>query len=300
MAKSRGNSIRMKNDELCSSFSIHIFAPRIKKVSKKAVIALCLAILLPVVSYFIVKGVSSDAIIMPRHYFPEFTTDTIIEGKRVSDTTWHQLQNITLVNQLGDTVSLDSLRGKIVVADFFFTRCPTICPYLTRNMQHLQNALKLNDLKRPVDSAFVHFVSFSVDPERDSVEVLRRYATRFGVNDDLWWLLTGPKKTIYDFALHEIKLGLQDGEGIDSNFVHSSKFVLIDKKGVVRGFYNGLDTAKLSELSRDIGLLQLEKDRSKPSEIFRQLKALWPVYIAVIASVIIFVWITRRSRLQPK
>jgi protein SCO1 len=267
-------------------------------VSKKAVIALCLAILLPVVSYFIVKGVSSDAVKMPPHYFPEYTTDTVIEGKRVTDTVWHQLADITLVNQLGDSVSLHDLRGKIVVADYFFSRCPTICPRLTRNMHHLQNALKLTDLKR-ADSQFIHFISFTVDPQHDSVEVLRRYATRFGVNDDMWWLLTGPKKTIYDFALKELMLGLQDKE-VDSGFVHSTRFVLIDKKGTVRGFYDGLDTARLSDLSRDIGLLQLEKDRSKPSQLFIKLKALWPVYIAVIISVIIFVWITRRSRLHLK
>jgi len=271
------------------------FAPQIKILNPKAIIALCIAILIPVVSYLIVKGASESAVKMPRRYFPEYTTDTVIEGKRVTDTVWHQLGNITLVNQIGDTVSLHDLRGKIVVADFFFTHCPTICPYLTRNMSHLQNALKLRELTRPVDTSFVHFLSFSVDPVRDSVEVLRKYATRYGVNDDLWWLMTGPRKDIYDFALNEVKLGLQDGEGVDSNFVHTSKFVLIDKKGVVRGYYNGLDTASLSDLTRDIGLLQLEKDRSKPSTLFAQLKALWPVYIAVIISLIVFVWIARRK-----
>lgn len=216
----------------------HFFPfPRIfaTSMSKKAVIALCITILLPVISYLVVKTVSEDAVKMPRRYFPENITETIVDGKRVSDTVWHQLNNITLVNQMGDTVSLNDLRGKIVVADFFFTRCPTICPYLTRNMAHIQNALKLRDITRPVDTSFVHFVSFSVDPERDTVEALQRYATKFGVNDDLWWMLTGPKKAIYDFALEEVKLGLQDGEGIDTSFVHTSKFVLIDKKGVVRG-----------------------------------------------------------------
>jgi protein SCO1/2 len=274
------------------------FAPQIKKLSKKALIALSLAILLPVVSYFIVKNASSNAVKMPPHYFPEYTTDTVIDGKRVTDTVWHQLGNITLVNQQGDTVSLDSLRGKIVVAGFFFTRCPTICPRLTANMKHLQDALKVTDLRR-VDTAFVHFISFSVDPQYDSVEVLRKYATRFGVNDDMWWMLTGPKKTIYDFALNEMMMGLQDNE-VDTGFMHPKTFTLIDKKGYVRGFYDGLDTTELSDLSRDIGLLELEKDRSKPSPLFMQLKALWPVYIAVIISVIIFVWITRRSRPQIK
>ncbi len=263
-------------------------------MSKKAVIALCLAILVPVISYFIVNEASRDAVKMPRHYFPEYTTDTIIEGKRVTDTVWHQLANITLTNQLGDKVSLHDLRGKIVVADFFFTRCPTICPHLTHNMKKLQDALKMKEVTKPVDTSFVHFLSFSVDPERDSAEALLQYANRFGVNDDMWWLLTGPKKTIYDFALNEVKLGLVDGEGVDSNFVHTNKFILIDKRGIVRGYYNGLDTAVLVDLSKDIGLLQLEKTEKKPSKIFAQLKALWPIYIAVIVSVIIFVWITRR------
>lgn len=269
-------------------------------MSSKAVIALCLVILLPVISYFIVNTASLNTIKMPRRYYPAYTTDTVIEGKRVTDTVWSQVQNVTLINQLGDSVSLDNLRGKIVVADFFFTRCPTICPYLTRNMSRLQNSIKMKEVTRPVDTSFVHFLSFSVDPERDSVEVLKRYATKYGVNDDLWWLLTGPKKTIYDFALNEVKLGLQDGEGIDSNFVHTNRFVLIDKKGVIRGYYNGLDTAAVNDLARDIGLLQLEKDKSKPSVLFAKLKALWPVYIAVIVCLVVFVFITRRSRVIPK
>lgn len=264
-------------------------------MNSKAVLALCIAILVPLVSYFILKAASENVVQMPRRYFPEYTTDTIIEGKRVTDTVWHQVANVRLINQMGDTVSLDTLRGKIVVADFFFTHCPTICPYLTRNMARLQNSIKLREVTDPVDTSFVHFLSFSVDPERDTVERLQRYATQFGVNDDLWWLLTGPKKTIYDFALKEVKLGLQDGGTVDSNFVHTSRFVLIDKKGVVRGYYNGLDTTSLAQLSRDIGLLQLEKDNSKPSPIFAKLKALWPVYIAVIVSLIVFVWFTKRK-----
>jgi protein SCO1/2 len=283
-------NFNIQNSPICPTF-----APQ---MSKKAVIALCLAILLPVVSYFIVDAVSKDAVIMPRHYFPEYTIDTVIEGRRVTDTVWHQLGDVRLVNHLGDSVSMLDLRGKIVVADFFFSRCPTICPRLTRNMQQLQNSLKLKDVRRS-DTPFIHFISFSVDPQHDTVEVLRKYATRYGVNDDLWWLLTGPKKTIYDYAINEMKMGLVEAE-VDTGFIHPTKFTLIDKKGYVRGFYNGLDTAEMAYLARDIGLLQLEKDHSQPSKIFQQLKALWPVYIAVILSVIIFVWFTRRSRPQIK
>jgi protein SCO1 len=265
-------------------------------VSKKAVLALCLAILLPVVSYYIVKGVSRDAIRMPRHYFPDSIKDSVVNGKKVSDTIWHQVANITLTNQLGDKISLDDLRGKIVVMDFFFTRCPSICPYLTRNMKTLQDALKQRDVTSPVDTSFVQFLSLSVDPFRDSVSVLKKYSDRFGVNPDLWWLLTGSKKTIYDFALNELKLGLQDGYGVDSNFIHTGQFTLLDKKGVVRGYYNGLDSSDLSTLTKDITLLMLEKDKNEPSALFQQMKAIWPIYIAVIIGVILFVWLTRKSR----
>jgi protein SCO1/2 len=271
-----------------------------KPVSQKALLALCIAILLPVISYFIVKGVSGDVIHMPRHYYPDEIIDVVKDGKRVNDTVWHKVANVTLVNQLGDSVSLQKLRGKIVVADFFFTHCPSICPYLTRNMKGLQDALKMKDITKRVDTSFVQFLSFSVDPERDSVAQLKKYADHFGVNSDVWWLLTGPKKTIYDFALNEVKLGLQDGEGVDSNFIHTEKFVVLDKKGQVRGYYNGLDTASLSHLAEDITLLMLEKEKGEPSPVLAQLKSLWPIYIAVIIAVVLFVWITRKPSKEPK
>jgi protein SCO1/2 len=269
-------------------------------VSQKALLALCIAILLPLVSYFIVKGVSRDAIHMPAHYYFEDTIDSVKNGKLVTDTIWHQAANITLKNQLGETVSLKDLRGKIVVADFFFTHCPSICPFLTKNMKGLQDALKMKDVTKRVDTSFVQFLSFSVDPERDSVAQLKKYADRFGVNSDVWWMLTGPKKTIYDFALNEVKLGLQDGEGVDSNFIHTQKFVVLDRKGIVRGYYDGLDTLALSKLAEDITLLMLEKDKNEPSPVLAQLKSLWPIYIAVIVAVVLFFWITRRPANEPK
>jgi protein SCO1/2 len=237
-------------------------------VTKKALLALCIAALLPVASYLIVKKVSENAVIMPKRFFADSVTNKIIDGKNVSDSVWHRVSNIRLVNQLGDSVALEDVGGKIIIADFFFTRCPSICPYLTRNMKGLQNAMRMKDFGKKFDSSFVQFISFSVDPERDSVEALKKYADKYGVNHDTWWFLTGPKKTIYDFALNELKLGLQDGAGIDSNFIHTSKFVLLDKERIVRGYYNGLDSADLSKLAEDLTILMLEKDRKKKTSIF--------------------------------
>jgi protein SCO1/2 len=237
-------------------------------VSKKALLALCIAALLPIVSYFIVKKASEKAVVIPPRYFVDTVYNSVVNGKTVSDTVWHSVANIELVNQLGDTVSLDDIQGSIIIADFFFTRCPTICPTLTKNMKGLQDALKMKDFRRKIDVSYVRFLSFSVDPERDSVDVLKAYADKYAVNHDSWWFLTGPKKTIYDFAFNEMKLGTQDGKGVDSNFIHSSKFVLLDRERVVRGYYNGLDTASLSKLAEDLTILMLEKDKKRKRKFF--------------------------------
>jgi protein SCO1/2 len=237
-------------------------------VSRKSLLALCIAALVPLVSYLLVSGFSAGAIVMPQRYYPDTVITKVVNGKSIIDTVWHKVMDITLKNQLGEDVSLNELKGKIIVADFFFTRCPSICPFLTRNMLGLQNALKMRDPTKRVDTSFVHFLSFSVDPERDSVPELKKYADKYGVNPDVWWLLTGPKKKIYDFAFNELKLGIQDGNDIDSNFLHTERFVLLDKQRVVRGYYNGLDTASLSRLAEDLTILMLEKDKKNRSKFF--------------------------------
>ncbi|HRE52920.1 MAG TPA: SCO family protein [Flavitalea sp.] len=237
-------------------------------MSRKAILALCLVVLVPVIGYLLVSKASKDAVIMPPRYFADTVINKVVNGKSVSDTVWHSLKNISLVNQLGDPVSLDDLKGNIIVANFFFTRCPSICPTLTKNMKGLQDALKMRDPRRQIDVNFVHFLSFSVDSERDSAAALKKYADKYGVNSDVWWLLTGPKKTIYDFAFEELKLGIQDGEGIDANFLHTDKFVLIDKERVVRGYYSGLDTNELSKLAEDLTIIMLEKDKKKKRKLF--------------------------------
>jgi len=259
-------------------------------------LALCIAILLPLVSYFILKYYSDDAAIMPRRYYEDSVVTKLVNGKETSDTVWHKVRNIELTNQLGNTVSLDSLHGKVIVADFFFTHCPSICPYLTRNMKRLQDGLKLKDEMKRVDTTFVQFLSFSVDPDRDSAAALKNYGDRFGVNSDVWWLLTGRKKSIYDFALNELKLGLQDGGSADADFIHSQKMVLLDKERVVRGYYDGLDTAEMARMGNDIVLLMLEKDKHKKSDVLVELKKIWPIFIVALLAVIIFMLINRKPK----
>ena len=239
-------------------------------MNKKALVALSIAILLPLVSYFLVKYYSDDAVIMPARYYADSVVTKITDGKETTDTAWHKVDNISLTNQMGQRVSLSDLKDKVIVADFFFTRCPSICPTLTKNMKKLQDALKIKDELRAIDSSFIQFISFTVDPERDSVKVLKKYADKYGVNPDIWWMLTGPKKTIYDFAINELKLGLTDGGTVDSNFIHTSKFVLLDKDRVVRGYYDGMDSLALNKLAGDLIFIMLEKDKKKKRDLFRK------------------------------
>jgi len=266
-------------------------------MSKKAWVAIAVAVFIPLVFYAVANRYNVE---MPRRYYPDTVMTTLKNGKEVTDTVWHRVANLQLQNQLGEAVSLDQEEGKVFIVDFFFTHCASICPILTRNMRKLQDGLKIKNEVKRVDTTFVRFISLTVDPAHDSVPVIKKYADRYGVNPDIWWMLTGPKKTIYDFALNEVKLGLQDGEGVDSNFIHTQKFVVIDKKGIVRGYYDGLDTMALSKLAEDITLLMLEKDKNEPSPVLAQIISIWPIYIAVIVAVVLFVWITRRPAKEPK
>lgn len=231
---------------------------------------------------------------MPPHYFADSVIITTKNGKKVTDTVWHRIPDFKLVNQLGDSVSLTDLHGKLIVADFFFTHCPTICPGLTTNMRKLQQGI--TNAKRVGDNTpdFFHLLSFSIDPERDSVPRLKAWADRFQVNPEQWWLLTGPKREIYDLAINDMKIGIVDGQGVDTSFIHTDHFVLIDTNRYVRGFYHGLDSVSLNRLSRDIIMLSMEKDKSKQGFLAGKLQMLAIVFLLAVVAVGIFLYIFRK------
>lgn len=269
-------------------------------MNKKALLALCLAILLPVSSYLILKGAGESAVDMPRKYLLDTVIERVQNGKQFSDSIWHKTANITLVNQLGDTVNLYDKPGKIIVADFFFTHCRSICPKLTRNMAKLQHSFILGgNSRKKIDTSIVQFVSFTIDAERDSVSVLKDYADRFNVNHDNWWMLTGNNDSIANFAFAELKVDKFSDEPVDSDFVHTNRFVVLDKDYVVRGYYNGLDSAAMTKLARDIGLLMLEKDKTKKSAVFTAIINLKWLWLIIIVLVIVFVlFMSNRRKLN--
>lgn len=232
-------------------------------MKKTTIITLLVVIVLPIISYLLVENLSRDAVQMPRRYFYDTVVVKREKGKEVNDTVWHKIKPFKLKNQFGKEVGLDDLNGKIIVANFFFTSCPSICPKLTRNMKRLQDAFKKTD-------TIVRFVSFTVDPERDSVQKIKAYGDKFSIDHDTWWMLTGDRKVIYDVALNEFKASIASEGNIDTGFIHTEKFFLLDRDKVVRGWYNGLDSVNLGKLIKDVVLLNMERDKKKKRNLFRK------------------------------
>ncbi len=264
-------------------------------MNKKAFYAILIAVALPLLGYFFIKRYGETAIVMPPHYFMDTVITKTVKGKKIQDTIWQKIPDFSLVNQQGDSVSWDDLRGKVVVADFFFTHCPTICPRLTTNMRWLQQSI--NNSRRVGDKTpeFIHFLSFSIDPERDSVPRLKQWADRFQVNPGQWWLLTGNKKEIYDLAINEMKIGVVDGEGVDTSFIHTDHFVLIDSNRHVRGYYHGLDTTSLKQLSSDIIFLNMEKDPNRKFFLSGKLGVMAVVFLMTVLGLAILFYFLRKK-----
>ena len=163
----------------------------------------------------------------------------------------HRIENFAMTNAFGKPVTLEDWNNNIVVADFFFTHCPVICPKMTNSLKRVQDAFS-ND-----DDILIN--SFSIDPERDDPERLRIYAQKFSIDTDNWHLLTGDKKEIYKLARNGFMIVATDGDGGPDDFIHSEKLVLIDKHRRIRGYYDGTNQQEVSNLISDIQKLQYEK-----------------------------------------
>ena len=170
---------------------------------------------------------------------------------------YHKIAPFSFENQNGKTITQDDYEGKIYIADFFFTTCPSICPKMTANMVGIQEEI-LND-------STVMLLSYSVTPKIDSVLQLKKYAIEKGVNDQKWNLLTGNKKEIYTMARKSYLVVKEDGDGGPYDMIHTENFILVDPKKRIRGFYDGTDTLAMSELLLDLEILQ---DEFFPSNFF--------------------------------
>lgn len=145
-------------------------------------------------------------------------------------------------NSDGNIVTLDNLKGKVWVADFIFTTCTMACPMMTGNMNIVHKKFKKNDN--------VRLVSISVYPEFDTPEVLKNYASQYDADTEKWLFLTGKEDAVKDVIRDGFKIG--DYEDI---IFHSEKFALVDKKGIIRAYYNGMKSEDMKQLKKDIDVL---------------------------------------------
>jgi len=227
------------------------------KFNKGFIGGIAVAFLLPLSFYIIAKVLSKDKIALPDYYIAEGVDTVVEDGETYYDTIYHKVADVELTNQFGNKVSINNdLGDKIVVVNFFFTTCPTICPKLTQHVKMLQRAFKKNDTT-------VHLVSITVDPEKDSFPAIRQYADQNGVDHDHWYFMTGDRDLIYNYAYNELHVVMGEGRQGADDFIHSQQLVLLDKERHIRGYYDGLDTAELRRCADDIILLTLEKKRKR-------------------------------------
>lgn len=268
----------------------------------KAFYAIAIALIFPVVAFFIMDAIRGNP--MPVRLFVDSINTKVTKGKIIADTVWSKVPDFEFTNQLGQKISWKEMKGKIVVADFFFTRCPVICPQMTRNMKRLQESVKNNNKAGSRDPDYVQFISFTVDPANDSVATLKRYADKYGINPQNWWLLTGNKAEIYRLAREGMKLGINETE-TDTAFIHPQKFVLIDKDRVIRArrdeygnpqLYNGLDSADVKRVAEDVVLLMLEKDRKKKFFLADEIPLIAVAFSIVIMAIIAMAMLFKKKK----
>lgn len=162
----------------------------------------------------------------------------------------HRIAEFKLIDQTGDTVTNADFDGHIYVADFFFTTCPSICPKMTANLTELADFYR-ND-------SDMMFLSHSVTPQIDSVPVLAAYGSLHGADPARWKLVTGPKKHIYELARRSYFAVTTEGDGGESDFIHTENFILVDKERKIRGFYDGTSKEDMERLKQDVEILKYE------------------------------------------
>ncbi|NKI26654.1 SCO family protein [Arenibacter sp. 6A1] len=161
---------------------------------------------------------------------------------------YHTVADFSFVNQNGKEITQADYEGKIYIADFFFTTCPTICPIMTKNMADIQQKI-LNDEE-------VMLLSHTVTPDIDSVPQLKEYALEQGVLDHKWNLVTGDKKELYEMARKSYMAVKTDGDGGPYDMIHTENFILVDKERRIRGFYDGTKSEDIEKLLEDLEILK--------------------------------------------
>lgn len=215
----------------------------------RKVVILISVLLFPSILY-VVLATGKHNFLHLQYYGPKEVQTITVDGKEKNDTAYFVVPSFKFINQMGDTVTDKDYKGKIYVADFFFTSCQSICPKMTTQLLQVQKKFEDNDS--------VLILSHTVNPERDSVSVLAAYAKKVHANNKKWNFVTGDKQKIYDIARNGYFITALKGDGGSEDFIHSETFILVDKEKHIRGIYDGTNTKDISRLVDDIKVLLAE------------------------------------------
>ena len=171
--------------------------------------------------------------------------EVIVDGKTTTDTVYHQIAEFSFTNQDGKEIINEDVKGKVYVADFFFTSCPTICPIMKKQMLRVYEAYK--------DNSDFMILSHTIDPEYDTVALLKDYSLRLGIEDaSTWNFLTGEQEKIFEIGQTSYLTTAMDDKNEPGGFLHSGAFVLIDREGRIRGIYDGTKETQVNVLIKDL------------------------------------------------
>jgi protein SCO1/2 len=215
---------------------------KLKKYRKFLVVFTVVSFIILMLFYNALLPVEKLPVYQPAMVNFELVDSTIQHQKK-----FHRIADFSLTNQNGKTITQNDFGGKIYVADFFFTTCPSICIAMTDNLLKVQEKIKNNPN--------VMLLSHSVTPEIDSVTQLKKYAVEKGVIDQKWHLVTGDKKVIYELARKSYLAVKEDRDGGDFDMIHTENFILIDPQRRVRGFYDGTDSEEIKRLLEELEIL---------------------------------------------
>jgi protein SCO1/2 len=214
-----------------------------------------LAIIAPAILLCIGIGIAYEMIkndrVLPI-YSPAMINPELVDKTKQDVTKGHRIGDFVLTNQDGEELTNKDFDGYYYVADFFFTTCPTICPSMSAEMQRIQAEFS--------DDEDFKILSHTVQPEVDSVPVLKEYAELYEADPDKWILATGNKKVIYNLARKSYFAAVTEGDGGPDDFIHTENFVLVDKEKRIRGFYDGTSPKSVDKLIVDIEILSQEYD----------------------------------------
>lgn len=201
---------------------------------------------------FVVGSTAAYQILQPKPrlpiYNPSDLNPAVVDDDLERVGRGHRIGDFDLIDQWGNRADSSLLQGKIYVADFFFTTCPTICIDMGANFQRIQETYK--------DEDRFHLVSHTVMPETDTVEVMHAYGERMGAIKGKWHLLTGEKRELYRMARREYFAVMEQGTSFDEHdFIHTENVILVDEKKRIRGFYDGTSDLDIDRLIGDIQIL---------------------------------------------